>query len=214
MKPDVYHSERAFLAVAGGVYLLLVLLVAILPAAALARRYPPDDAAQVWEDPLVARGRELYRMYGCVYCHTQQLRGDDRLAVEEPDGTRRVPLLRPDRRFGLDRPAEARDYRNDDPPFLGTERIGPDLSTVGTRLPSATWHYWHLFSPETVSPDSNMPGLPWLFHTDATRELGDEKVAPFFRLPAPKGRIWATADARALVEYLLSRTRASEDDAP
>lgn len=204
MRPNIHTSHRAILGVSVGIYLLLVLLVAILPAAALKGRYPVTEE---WVNPLVERGRVLYRRYGCVYCHTQQIRGDERLAVEEADGTVHVPVVQADRRFGLERPTTAEEYRNDDPPFLGTERIGPDLMAVGTRLPSATWHYWHLFDPRAVSPDSNMPGMPWLFHTEDTKEPGDEKVDPLFDLDVPKGRIYATPDAVALVEYLLSRTR-------
>jgi cytochrome c oxidase cbb3-type subunit 2 len=205
MRLDVHTSLRTFLLIAGGIYVLLVVGVAILPAAQLHLQYPPDDEA--WTSDLVRRGREIYQSQGCVYCHTQQLRGDERLAVIEDDGTVRVPMLRPDAGFGLARPARAEDYRNDSPPFMGTQRTGPDLTNVGVRLPGATWHFWHLYDPRIVSPDSNMPGLPWLFHTDDTKEDGDRKVDVLLALEArgvPKGRLWATPDAQALVEYLLS----------
>ena len=212
---NIHTSLRTFLLLAGGIYVILVVAVAILPAAALRERYPPDEsdpvvprAAGAALDP-VEQGRRLYLRYGCVYCHTQQIRGDERLAVEEEDGTFRVPVLGVDARFGLDRPSTAEEYRNDDPPFLGTQRSGPDLLAVGTRQPSATWHYWHLYDPQAVSPDSNMPGLPWLFATEDTRVEGQEyeKVDPLFDLGVPKGRIYATREAQFLVEYLLSRTR-------
>lgn len=204
MRLDVHTSQRTFFAIAGGLYLVLVLACAILPAASMERRYPPDRA---WVDPRVERGQALYRRYGCIYCHTQQIRGDERLATEGPDGTLHVPVLGADRRFGLDEPSKAEEYRNDDPPFLGTQRTGPDLLAVGTRLPSPAWHYWHLYDPRSVSPDSSMPGLPWLFHTEDTKRPEDEKVDPLFDLDVPKGRLYATPDAQALVEYLLSRTR-------
>ena len=160
------------------------------------------------EDP-VELGRRLYLKYGCIYCHTQQIRGDERLAGEEEDGTLRVPVLGADARFGLDRPTTAETYRNGNPPFLGTQRTGPDLTVVGTRLPSATWHYWHLYDPQAVSPGSNMPGLPWLFRTEETREedVVYEKVDPLFDLDVTKGRLYATPEAQYLVEYLLSLTR-------
>jgi len=205
MRLDVHTSLRTFFSVAGGLYLVLVLACAILPAASMQRQYPPKKDPYINE--YVENGRRLYKKYGCIYCHTMQIRGDERLAKEGPDGTLRVPVLRADRRFGLDEPSYAEEYRNDDPPFLGTERIGPDLLAVGTRLPSATWHYWHLYDPRAVSPGSNMPGLPWLFHTEETKQDGDEKVDPLFDLDVPKGRLYATPDARDLVEYLLSRTR-------
>jgi len=52
-----------------------------------------------------------------------------------------------------------------------------------------------------------MPSLPWLFHTEDTKQPEDEKIAPLFDLDVPTGRLYATPDAQALVEYLLSRTR-------
>ncbi len=203
---DVHNSHRTFIAVAGGLYLVLVVLVAILPAAEIQRLYPPEEDA--WEDERVARGRLLYKRYNCVTCHTMQIRGDERLAKVGEDGVERVPVVVADRRFGLDRPTTAEEYRNDDPPFLGTQRTGPDLTAVGTRLPSATWHYWHLYQPRSVSPDSIMQGLPWLFRLEGEHDpQTDEKVAPLYALDVPKNRIWATPDAQALVEFLLSRTR-------
>ena len=205
MRLDVHTSLRTFFAIAGGLYILLVLACAILPAASMQQQYPATKQAYVNE--YVERGRKLYKSYGCIYCHTMQIRGDERLATEGPDGTLDVPVLGADRRFGLDEPSRAEEYRNDDPPFLGTERIGPDLLAVGTRLPSAAWHYWHLYDPSAVSPDSNMPGLPWLFHTEETKQEKDEKVDPLFVLDVPKGRLYATPEAQDLVEYLLSRTR-------
>ena len=150
MKLDVHESQRTFFVVAAGLYLLLVLGCAILPANALATRYPPSGADP---DPTVERGRLLYKKYGCVYCHTQQVRGDERLAVQAEDGTWEVPVLGADRRFGLDAPSRAEEYSDDDPPFMGTQRTGPDLLAVGTRLPRAEWHYWHLYDPRAVSPD-------------------------------------------------------------
>ena len=204
MRLDVHTSLRTFFTIAGGLYLVLVLACAILPAASMEREFPPT---KTWVDERVAKGRKLYQSYGCIYCHTMQIRGDERLAKEGPDGTLVVPVLGADRRFGLDEPSRAQEYRDDDPPFLGTERIGPDLLAVGTRLPSATWHYWHLYDPRSVSPDSNMPGLPWLFHTEETQQPEDEKVAPLFDLDVPKGRLYATPRAQHLVEFLLSRTR-------
>lgn len=205
MRIDVHTSLRTFFGIAAGLYLALVIACAIVPAASMQRQYPATD--QHFVNEYVERGRLLYKKYGCVYCHTMQIRGDERLATEAADGTLVVPVLGADRRFGLDAPSKAEEYRNDDPPFLGTERIGPDLLAVGTRLPSAAWHYWHLYDPRLVSPGSNMPGLPWLFHTEATKREADKKVDPLFSLDVPKHRLWATPEAQDLVEYLLSRTR-------
>ena len=192
-------------------------IVAILPAAEMERLYPePPPSGK----DLVEQGRDLYRSYGCNYCHTQLIRGDQRLAewrespgVQPGDDPQRYlwwPTLTPDSRFGLDRPSRPEEYAGQRPPFLGTQRTGPDLMAVGTRLPSRTWHYWHLYDPQAVSPDSNMPGLPWLFHTMDTKEPDDEKVPPLRALEekgVPRGILYATPEAQALVEYLVDLTR-------
>jgi cytochrome c oxidase cbb3-type subunit 2 len=203
MALSIHTNAKLFMALAGGIYLILVVFVALLPAEAMRREYPPSE---VPADPLVADGFAVYKSYGCFYCHTQQIRGDARLPAD-PDGRR--PVLGADRRFGLDQPTTAEEYASDDPPLLGTERTGPDLTAVGTRMPDPQWHYWHLYDPRMVSPGSNMPALPWLFYVaDAPRDPEDEEVAPFARLHLPQGKsLYATHEARALVEYLITRTR-------
>jgi len=207
-----HTSLPAFLLLALGCYVLLVLSVAVLPAALIGRQVPPDGRG-IAEGSLEARGRALYQRYGCVYCHTQQVRGDERLATLDDDLQVHVPVLRPDRRFGLERASVAEDYRNDAPPFMGTQRTGPDLTNVGSRMPSADWHYWHFYAPRVVSPDSNMPGLPWMFVSGAGHVEGEGvPVMPLKALEAapygvPGGRLWATRDAQALVAYVLSLRR-------
>ncbi|MHC5010446.1 MAG: cbb3-type cytochrome c oxidase subunit II [Planctomycetota bacterium] len=203
MAIDIHTSHRTMLGIAAGVYVVLVFFVAILPAREMEKRYPPQDPMY---DELVARGHEIYVNHGCVYCHTQQIRGDTRLPL---DAEGRRPVLAADRRFGLDSPTTAEEYVADDPPLLGTQRTGPDLTAVGTRLPDAQWHYWHLYDPRAVSPDSNMPALPWLFYVaKEQRDPEDEEVARLEALDIPEGMtLFATYDGRALVEYLISRTR-------
>jgi cytochrome c oxidase cbb3-type subunit 2 len=214
----IHTSHRLILILAGGIYLILVLVTAILPAWRMHQTYGPPDGMP---NPVVERGRRLYRDYGCWNCHTQQIRGDERKTSDEPApvrvgerlSTRRVtPVLGADRRFGLDRASEPEDYAGDDPPFLGTQRTGPDLSVVGSRLPSAEWHYWHLYAPRALSPDSVMQGLPWLFKTEEADVVDkvDWEVEYIEALDIPSKRLWATPDAQALVEYLLSLKRREE----
>ena len=201
MKLDVHTSHKTFLSIVVGSYLLLVLLVAVLPAMEMDRLHPPGERIP---NELVERGRELYLSYGCITCHTQQIRGDERLASEV---TGEIPVLPADRRFGLDQPTRASEYAGEDPPLFGSQRTGPDLTAVGTRMPNPDWHYWHLYDPRSVSPDSNMPSLPWLFRIGDEAGPGEEVVAPLASLDIVGGRLIARPDAVALVEYLLSRTR-------
>jgi cytochrome c oxidase cbb3-type subunit 2 len=203
MALDIHTSHRTFLALTGGIYLVLVVLVAIVPAVQMDRAHPPGDPGH---SPEEARGFEVYKSEGCWYCHTQQIRGDERLPT---DAEGRHPVLRADRRFGLDSPTTAKTYQSASPPLLGTQRTGPDLTAIGTRQPDRQWHYWHLYAPRALTPDSNMPPLPWLFYVDTAKvSEADEEVAALEALGLPKDRkLFATADARALVDYLLSLTR-------
>jgi cytochrome c oxidase cbb3-type subunit 2 len=201
---SIHTSHRTIVALAGGIYLILVLVTAVLPAEAMQRAYPPKEPDR---DNVVlqsiARGRELYKGYGCHYCHTQQIRGDERMAVKG-----RVPVLPVDRRFGLDVASSPEDYASDDPPFLGTQRTGPDLTTVGSRLPSVDWHYWHFYDPRAVSPDSVMPAMRWLFKTsEEERSDEDAEVKYIDALDIPSRKLYATQDAQDLVAYMLSLTR-------
>jgi cytochrome c oxidase cbb3-type subunit 2 len=207
MARSIHTSHRAILGLAAGIYLVLVVVVAVLPASAMAKAYPPkprDEDNAVLQS--IARGRALYRGYGCHYCHTQQVRGDERLAVKG-----RVPVLPVDRRFGLDVASSPEDYASDDPPFLGTQRTGPDLTTVGSRLPSVDWHYWHLYDPRAVSPESVMPAMRWLFKTsEEERAPEDVDVRYIDSLGIPSGKLYATPDAQDLVAYILSLTRSDQ----
>jgi cytochrome c oxidase cbb3-type subunit II len=195
-----FHTNHRLLALMpAGLFLALSLMIAVFPAVKENRRFPPSGAVV---PTLVARGRELYRVEGCAYCHSQQVRQD----IRQPRGADgRFPPLLADVRFG--RPTRTEDYASDDPPFLGTQRTGPDLQDVGGRNASAVWHYTHIFDPRLVVPGSVMPRYPWYFHGKGDRQDGDVWV------PLPKSveetygsgfELWATPDAQALVAYLLT----------
>lgn len=160
---SIHTSHHAILLLPLVIYLVLVTVVAVLPAIALDRRYPPNISGKVGgASPLIARGERVFTSLGCNVCHTQQIRGDEQTSIQL--GDRLVhPVRAPDARFGLDGPSEARDYADSSPPLLGTQRTGPDLTGIGDRIPSATWHYWHLYDPRAVSPGSVMPSYRELF---------------------------------------------------
>lgn len=141
---------------------------------------------------LERRGKEVYMMNGCIYCHTQQIRparvGTD---IARGWGPRRTI---------------ATDYVNDERLLLGTMRTGPDLAAIGIRMPAEAWHLIHLYDPQTTSPGSNMPPFRYLFET---RKIEGEKSAEALPLSAefapPEGyEVVPTADAKALVAYLQS----------
>jgi len=124
-------------------------------------------------------GQRVYASEGCVYCHSQQVR--------------QTSFTRSDieRGWGV-RPSVARDYLRDSTAFLGSRRLGQDLSNVGQRLSDASWHYRHLYAPASVSEGSIMPSYANLFtvHKIEGQRSGYEVVP--------------TAEAKNLVAYLLS----------
>jgi cytochrome c oxidase cbb3-type subunit 2 len=101
----------------------------------------PSD---VWR-PLYSEEEEGHRLFvrnGCTYCHSQFIR-----IVDWGVGATRI--------------AEAGDYAGRQPPLLGTERTGPDLSNVGGLHPD-DWHVAHFIDPRYTSPVSLMPNWEFL----------------------------------------------------
>lgn len=117
------------------------------------------------------RGRRVYQREGCMYCHSQQIRPLKGEIARYSIGTSVVPV------------ADEREYIWDQPHFLGTRRIGPDLSREGGKY-SDDWHYSHFYYPRQMVNGSIMPAFTWLFDdTD-------------------KGNPVPSKDARDLVSYV------------
>ena len=203
---NIHNSHRAIFLVPAVMYVVLVIVIAILPA------ITAQQADEAYEPPIMTEsetwGRHLYaNVYNCVPCHTMQIRGDSRRA-SELDGA--VPVLPADSRFGLERPTTAAEFAHLEAPAIGTQRTGPDLSSVGRRLPGPQWHFWHLYDPRSVSPGSTMEAYPYLFST--TKPEPKNGVDPMLvesieDLGVGGTELWATPEAVALVDYLLSLTR-------
>ena len=138
-------------------------------------------------------GQRVYASEGCISCHSQQVR---QTSVTRSDI---------DRGWGV-RPSVARDYLRDSTAFLGTRRLGEDLSNVGQRLSDAAWHYRHLYAPASMSEGSTMPSYSHLFKV---RKIEGQRSAEALDLSdefAPKAgyEVVPTAEAKNLVAYLLS----------
>lgn len=196
---DIHSNHRALVLLPLGIYVVLVWLVAVLPAQELDKAYPADPARQ--PSALVQRGEEVFKAYGCVVCHTQQIRGDERLREQRGDRLV-IPVRAPDARFGLDEPTRPEEYAQASPPLIGTQRTGPDLTGVGDRLPSVLWHYWHLYDPRSVSPGSVMPPYRYLFRVTTDPDGRVDADEPF-----PAGKAWlvvaGVAVAFAALGWLL-----------
>lgn len=123
------------------IFLTIIFVTAILPAAT----FQPEPTAGVTQYTASEwRGREVYKREGCVYCHTQFARYQDREMGEM---------------------VQAGDYVNETPHLLGTERTGPDLSNIGAKYPDA-WHWAHHYQPRAVKPGSLMPSFSYLSEQD------------------------------------------------
>jgi len=179
-----HTSHRAIVVYALGIFVASTWLVTVLPATRLL------DVAGVPGAPAptaeAERGRAVYLVEGCGYCHTQFLR---ELPMDHPYGRATV----------------AEDYVGQSPPVPGTQRTGPDLSNVGQRQSSDVWNLLHLYNPRAVVPQSVMPGFPWYFEAKQKADPGDVVVpVPERFLPSPGVVVVARPEALELTAYLLS----------
>ena len=183
----LHTDHRAIVAVAIIVFFVLTLVMAVLPALREQAFSTPAGAPPRGHEE--ERGRQVYLREGCGFCHTQFVRD--------------LPMDRP---YG--RPSRPGDYALEDPPMLGTQRTGPDLSDVGTRQSSETWHLIHLYDPRAVVPQSVMPAYRWYFVEKDKAGPGDV-VIPVPADRGPRGKvIVAGPDGKELVRYLLSLKQA------
>lgn len=93
--------------------------------------------------PLELAGRNVYIREGCYNCHSQMIRS----LRDEVDRYGHYSL--------------AAESKFDHPFQWGSKRTGPDLARVGGRY-SDDWHREHLTKPQSVVPESIMPGYPFL----------------------------------------------------
>ncbi len=197
MRLDFHTNHRLLFGTVLAVFLGLSGIIAVGPALWVQTNNHPLPGTTPLTDEEAA-GLQVYLSEGCVYCHTQQVR----------------PLAQDTTLYG--RASAPGDYARlaptdlwrQTPSVLGTERTGPDLSSIGDRQPSDIWHHLHLYQPRAVVQVSMMPSFPWLYETKATAEEGDLVVpVPPPHAPA-EGVIVAGPRARALVAYLLALRQA------
>ena len=103
---------------------------------------------------LIKQGERLFASEGCMYCHTDQTR----TLIQDTvlNGTAAHPAP----------PSQASEYIYQDITFMGTRRIGPDISRVALKRPGRDWHKAHFWSPKTESPGSIMPRFQYFFDFD------------------------------------------------
>ena len=108
----------------------------------------PTIAAVKPYTPLELHGRDIYIREGCNTCHTQMIR-PFRSEVLRYDPN--------DMEY-----SKAGEFVYDHPFLWGSKRTGPDLHRVGKKY-GDSWHYNHMYDPQSMSPGSIMPKYPWLF---------------------------------------------------
>lgn len=197
-----FHKDHKMLViVALGVFVLLSVLIAIVPASNLQYVEPLPTAEPLSE--MERKGLSVYVSENCMACHTQQVRG-----------------IEMDNVWG-DRPSIPSDYYYDkqrlgiwrqSPSVLGSERTGPDLTNIGKRQPGQAWHLLHLYNPRSVVDASIMPGYPWMFEAKDSTEITEEDVVvpvpeEFFDQPGQK--IVAKLKVLQLVAYIQSLKQAA-----
>ncbi len=158
----------------------IVLVVVVLPYVHTSKTKPSEifrgrTAAE-------ATGRDLYKVNGCVYCHTQSIRAIDW-------------------GLGAERIAQAGDYVEDYPILLGSQRTGPDLSQEGGEHPD-DWHLAHFTNPRYTRPLSIMPAFAF---------LGDENMEKLIRYTQSLGFKQADQRMQRQLLWKSHATRAYED---
>lgn len=157
----------------------------------------PDEETRGYFPPVLSglaiAGQKTYAANGCLCCHSQQVRPAP-LSTDVQKG------------LGL-RPTVARDGLRSQPAFPGTMRTGPDLSNVGLRQLDPNWHHRHLYEPRGVVGWSVMPSFRFLYELRPIQGRASEEAVRGLsgsHAPAPGFEVIPTAEAKALVAYLLS----------
>lgn len=174
-------------------FLFLSAIIAVVPAIWVQNNSHPLPGAQPLTDAEFA-GLKTYLSEGCVYCHTQQVRP---LEMDAVYGRPSVPgdyaYLNAIGPFSPNAPA-----------VLGSQRTGPDLTSVGQRQGSEVWQLMHLYNPRSVVPSSVMPAFPWLFEVVDSAGPNDTVVPVPPEFVPRGGVVIARQKALDLAAYLLS----------
>jgi cytochrome c oxidase cbb3-type subunit II len=192
VKSNVVFFVGLFFAL--GVSYLGIVIGSNAQLGSLAPYYDDTDgtAYPQWFPGVAARGQLVYRDLGCAACHTQQVRR---------------PGFGSDQARGWgERQSVARDYIYQPSPQLGLSRIGPDLTNLAERKPSAPDKddLLHLL----YAGSGAMPSYRFLFET---REVGkgaqpSEEALKLTGAFEPKAgwQVVPTRRALDLVGYLVN----------
>ncbi len=141
-------------------------MVQIIPSL-LVDDYVPKISTVKPYTPLELEGRDLYIREGCVSCHTQMVR----------------PFRSETERYGGEY-SKSGEYIYDRPFLWGSKRTGPDLQRVGGKY-SDSWHFNHMYNPESTSSGSIMPSYKWLISNELNTDHIEKKMKVLTKLGTP-----------------------------
>ncbi|MFP4639047.1 MAG: cytochrome-c oxidase, cbb3-type subunit II [Guyparkeria sp.] len=164
--------------------LLIVLTLAAISIGGLIEIVPLFHIEETVEEvdgvrpytPLELRGRDIYVREGCYTCHSQMIR----------------PFRDEQLRYGHYSLAAESQY---DHPFQwGSKRTGPDLARVGGKY-SNEWQTQHLVDPQSLVPESIMPGYPWLLENELDYSQIEDRMVALKRVGVPYSQSQEEYDA-------------------
>ncbi len=140
-------------------------LIEIIPTFMIKSNVPTISSVKPYT-PLELQGRDIYVREGCYTCHSQMIR----------------PFRSEVARYG--EYSKAGEFVYDHPFQWGSKRTGPDLARVGGKYPDS-WHFNHIYEPNSMSPGSIMPAYPWLFENDIDTGITPAKIEAMQTLGVP-----------------------------
>lgn len=168
-KGEGYHTwlERkpVKLTIYATVVILIGGIVQIVPTLLVDSNIPTITSVKPYS-PLELEGRDLYIREGCVSCHSQMIR----------------PFRHEVERYG--EYSKAGEYVYDHPFLWGSKRTGPDLMRIGGKYPDS-WHFNHMFDPQSTSSGSIMPAYQWLIKNEHNMSSTEEKMKAMVSLGVP-----------------------------
>lgn len=139
---QVIERKPVQLTLLATVTILIGGVVQIIPTLLIESNIPTITSVKPYT-PLELEGRDLYIREGCVSCHSQMVR----------------PFRSEVERYG--EYSKAGEFVYDHPFLWGSKRTGPDLHREGLKY-SDSWHFNHMYDPQSTSPGSIMPRYQWL----------------------------------------------------
>jgi len=140
-------------------------IVQIVPTLMVKSNIPTIASVKPYT-PLELEGRDLYIREGCVSCHSQMIR----------------PFRSEVERYG--EYSKAGEYVYDHPFLWGSKRTGPDLHRIGGKY-SDSWHFNHMYDPQSTSPGSIMPAYQWMIKDELDISRIEAKMKIMVQLGVP-----------------------------